>query len=314
MIKVLRYSSVWCERYDDLVDRSPQGTFLLKRGYLEYHSHRFCDMTLLALDHKGRLVAVLPASIDGETVTSHGGLTYGGWITDSKLVDCNVMLDIFQDSLRYLRSLGVANLIYKPVPTIYHKYPAQDDIYALFRVGATPAVINISTAIDVANPIAFDSNAKRAVKYAAEQGVTLRDDVRLSEFWPLLTQLLRSKYNTEPVHTLAEIEMLAARFPDNIHLHCAVAPDGEVVAGVLIYLTHTVAHCQYIASSDNGKQLKALPLLFKHLIQLYTPMVRYFDFGTSNEDGGRYLSAGLIRQKAGMGGRGVAYTCWNISL
>ncbi len=315
-MRIYRYTPAWGKHWDELVDRSSQGTFLLKRSYMEYHAHRFTDFSLIALDEKGRLVAALPATIDcsGCTVTSHGGLTYGGWITDPKRVNANVLMEIFDASLRFLEEQGVTRLIYRPVPTIYHRYPAQEDIYALFRYGATVEAVNISSAVDLTRPIAYDTNARRGAKFASDSGVIVDDSQSLAKYWEVLSAMLKDRYNTSPVHSLEEIELLQHRFPDNIKLHCAVDSSGTVVAGVLVYLTHEVAHCQYIAASDKGKELKALPLLFQHLIQVYTPLVRYLDFGTSNEDSGRFLNAGLLRQKAGLGGRGVAYTSWNINL
>lgn len=315
-MRIYRYTPAWRKSWDELVDRSSQGTFLLKRGYMEYHAYRFTDFSLIALDDKGRLVAALPASVDssGGTVNSHGGLTYGGWITDAKRVNANVMMELFEVSLSYMREQGVSRLIYRPVPTIYHRYPAQEDIYALFRYGATVNAVNISSALDLQHPMPYDSNAMRGAKYAREAGVVTDDAQPLDRYWELLSALLMEKYNTHPVHSLEEIELLKQRFPDNIKLHCALDNSGTIVAGVLIYLSPMVAHCQYIASSDRGRELKALPILFQHIIEVYTPMVRYLDFGTSNEDGGRYLNAGLLRQKAGFGGRGVAYTTWEVNL
>lgn len=315
-MKILPYSPAWKDAWDELVDRSAQGTFLFKRDYMEYHAHRFEDFSLLALDDKERLIAALPANIHRQemVVKSHGGLTYGGWVTDCKRVNANVMLEIFEASLQYMRMKLIKTFIYRPVPTIYHRYPADDDLYALFRSGGRIEVVNISSTIDVSRPLPFDSNAARGVKFAQCRGVSVDDNASLKEFWGILSHLLKERYNTSPVHSLDEISLLMRRFPDNIKLHCALSESSEIVAGVLMYLTPTVAHAQYIAASDKGKELKALPLLFKHIIQLYTPMVRYFDFGISNEDAGRYLNAGLLRQKAGMGGRGIAYTSWVIDL
>ncbi len=315
-MKILRYNNAWRSNWDKLVDQSAQGTFLHKRGYLEYHADRFVDYSLIAIDDKDRLVAALPASLDseGRVVKSHGGLTYGGWITDPKRVNANVMLELFGLSLDLMKEDGIAKLIYRPVPTIYHRYPAEDDMYALFRNGATVDAVNISTAIDLAHPLSFDQNARRCVKFAQQSGVIIDNDSQLDRYWEMLSALLQDKYHTRPVHSLDEMRLLVNRFPDNIKLHTVSASSGEIVAGVLIYLTPTVAHCQYIATTNKGRDLKALPLLFKHLIQVYTPLVRYFDFGTSNEDSGRYLNAGLLRQKAGMGGRGIAYTSWAIDL
>jgi hypothetical protein len=58
-------------------------------------------------------------------------------------------------------------------------------------------------------------------------------------------------------------------------------------------------------------------LLYTSLIEQarQRPGVRFFDFGISNEDAGRYLNATLVAQKEGFGGRGVAYRIfrWNLT-
>ena len=40
----------------------------------------------------------------------------------------------------------------------------------------------------------------------------------------------------------------------------------------------------------------------------------YFDFGTSNEEGGKVLNTSLIYQKEGFGGRGVVYDTYEWEL
>jgi hypothetical protein len=100
------------------------------------------------------------------------------------------------------------------------------------------------------------------------------------------------------VHTAAEMQLLASRFPRNIRLFVAEAEDA-LVAGVLIYETPAVAHAQYIASDRQG----ALDALFDHLLtEVYAD--RWFDFGSSHERAGE-LNPGLARQKEGFGARTV---------
>ncbi len=68
--------------WNDFVMRSKQGTFLFDRRYMDYHRDRFSDYSLLFYK-KGKLYALLPANIDGDTLWSHQGLTYGGLITNT---------------------------------------------------------------------------------------------------------------------------------------------------------------------------------------------------------------------------------------
>ena len=81
-MEVKRYGAEEARTWDLAVTASRQGTFLLMRHYMDYHADRFTDASLLFYDGShGRLRGVLPATVDGDTAVSHGGLTYGGLLT-----------------------------------------------------------------------------------------------------------------------------------------------------------------------------------------------------------------------------------------
>ena len=42
--------------------------------------------------------------------------------------------------------------------------------------------------------------------------------------------------------------------------------------------------------------------------------VAYFDFGTSNEDAGRFLNAGMVAHKEEFGGRSVIYDTYRVEV
>jgi hypothetical protein len=119
-------------------------------------------------------------------------------------------------------------------------------------------------------------------------------------------ELLREKYGARPVHTAAEMGLLAGRFPDHIKLFAAHRA-GRMEAGVIIYESALVAHAQYIGSTAEGRESGAPDLIMGHLINDYYAGKKYFDFGISTEDSGRRLNAGLIENKQGFGGRAVVY-------
>jgi len=312
-MEIIPYNRTMSPQWDQLVDASRNGTFLHRRGYMDYHSDRFEDCSLLAVN-QGKLVAVLPANREGTTLWSHHGLTYGGWLLPSKHIDATVMLDIMEAACEWMRHQGITRLIYKAVPHIYHRYPCEEDLYALFRHGARLAEVNISTTIDLTCPLPLDRGNKSGVNAARRAGITAGESDDWAGYWQLLTTLLGDRYGTTPVHTLDEIMLLRGRFSDNIKLFTATS-DGELLAGVVMYLTHPVAHCQYIAASPAGKDSKALTLLMQHLINEYAAAgYRYLDFGISNEQHGQYLNAGLVQQKSRLGGRGIAYNTYQVNL
>ena len=135
----------------------------------------------------------------------------------------------------------------------------------------------------------------------------------LQAFWNILEEVLASRHDCKPVHTIEEIERLKNLFPNEIRLFVAKA-DGRIVAGTLVYETSQVAHAQYIAASKEGRAVGALDGLFCYLINEVFAEKKYFDFGISTEQGGRYLNEGLAFQKEGFGARAVVYDTYSIKL
>ena len=300
-------------RWDEFARMSRNGTMLHQRGYMDYHSDRFKDCSLVAL-HEGRLCALLPACIEGDTLWSHRGLTYGGWLVPLKHFDATVMVEVMDAACQWMSDNGIKRLVYKPVPHIYHRYPCEEDLYALFRHQAKLIETNISTTIDLSCPLPLDRGNKSGANAARKAGIQVGPSEDWEGYWRLLSSLLDERYGTRPVHTLDEMRLLHGRFPDGIRLYAATL-DGEMLAGVVMYLSQPVAHCQYIGASPQGKDSKALTLLFDYLIgEAKASGYRYFDFGISNEDHGRYLNEGLVRQKSRLGGRGIVYNTFEINL
>lgn len=311
---VEQYSPALREQWDAFVRASRNGTFLFLRDYMDYHADRFRDCSLVARNGKGKIVALLPANADGETLKSHAGLTFGGWIGGYRDFDVISLLKIQQEADRFLTARGFRELLYKPVPYIYSNGPSQEDLYMLFRHNAVRAVSQVSIALDLLTDAAPDTAMRRKTRQAVAEGLQVVESDDLESFWRILSELLSDRYGVSPVHSLEEITLLKKRFPDNIRLF-AVLRHGAMLAGTLLYISGQVVHAQYIASGPDGKRLNALPLLFSTLIlRSRQTGYRWFDFGTCNEDAGRYLNEGLARQKISFGGRAVVYDTYLMPL
>ena len=125
----------------------------------------------------------------------------------------------------------------------------------------------------------------------------------------LVKDVLQERHGATPTHNADEIMLLRSRFPDNIKLFAAFR-NGEMLAGVILYIYPTAVHAQYLASSPTGRETGALDLVVARLIEKYANEKAYFDFGISTENGGRTLNHGLMRQKEGFGGRAVIHQTW----
>ncbi|MDE6287279.1 MAG: GNAT family N-acetyltransferase, partial [Muribaculaceae bacterium] len=224
------------------------------------------------------------------------------------------MLELWDAMTELLRREGFRRIVYKTMPHIYHRRPAEEDRYAIFRSGGRLTRSLVSSVIDLDDPIPFDQGSRqRARKAAALPGISIGPSEDYQGFWDVLSRLLDSRYGAGPVHSLAEIELLHGRFPDNIRLYTAVL-DGELLAGVVIYVSPTALHSQYTAASPRGKELSVVPAIYSRIIDDYKGRVRWFDFGTSNEDDGRSVNPGLLRQKCSYGARAVVYDTFTIDL
>ena len=311
-ITIELYSHASRVEWDEFVLASKNGTFLLLRGYMDYHADRFADYSLLIRSGE-ELVALLPAHREGDTVASHMGLTYGGFIVSSRMTT-PMMLLLFDMVRTYLSAQGAKLFIYKTIPHIYHRLPAEEDRYALFRHDAEVYRRDLLSTIDMARRPPPQTRRLRGANKALKAGVVVAEDQDWSSFWDLLDRHLQARYNVRPVHSFAEIDQLRASFPENIRLFTARDPSGSMLAGVVIYETHEVAHLQYAASTPDGFSLGCLDRLFFHLLEDVFAQKRWFDFGNSTEQQGRYLNDGLIEQKEGFGGRAIVHDYFRLTL
>lgn len=304
-MEIRRYRREDKELWNSFVSKARNATFLFDRNYMDYHADRFDDNSFMFY-HKGKLKAVLPANVAGDTLYSHQGLTYGGLLLDKKATVEDV-LECFDSLNSWLRENGISKVVYKALPWIYQQYPSEEDLYALtWKCKAQLISRDISSSIVVDNKLKFAESRKSGIRKALSLNIEVGESNDVDGFWHVLEDNLGNRYNAKPVHTSSEMKLLMSRFPNNIRLYVAKM-NGEIVGGTLIYVTPQVVHTQYISASVEGKKHGALDLLFDYIINKVYANCRYFDFGKSTEQGGAYLNEPLIFQKEGFGGRGVCY-------
>lgn len=317
MWEIRRYSDSNKKEWNDFVAQSRNSTFLFDRNYMDYHSDRFSDYSLMAYRH-GKLAAVLPANEKGDALYSHLGLTYGGWVWAPRGLDTTDLYLLWHSWIEYCSKAGFERIIYKPLPYIYSEMPSQEDLYFLFLSKANLISTDISTTIDLESDTEFNMLQKRHLKKVPEdfycEVVNFEETGQIKDFHKMLSLCLEERHDNIPVHSLDELERLMAAFPEDIVIWGAYS-DGKLQAGICVYEAGITAHCQYIATTAIGRERNLLPPLVKEMLDYYTEEgFRYFDFGTSNEGNGQYLNNGLNRQKTSFGGSGVAYSKFEINL
>lgn len=277
---------------------------------MEYHSDRFIDNSLMIFKDK-KVVALLPANIEGEAIYSHQGLTYGGLLIlpSLKIAD---LTELFKKLLSYLESINIQKLYLKQIPSFYNRLPSEGLDYLLQLVQGACYRVDSASVIDYRNDIQIQSNRLEGVKKAQKHNLVIKEEDNLGDFWNfILTPNLQEQHNAEPTHTAEEITLLKKSFPNNIR-QFNVYHDGRIVGGATIFETSTTAHVQYISANSEKQTLGTLDFLFNHLIKVTFKNKRYFDFGTSNENAGKQLNKGLAYWKECFGARTSVHRSFKI--
>ena len=316
MITIRPYRNSEADLWDLFCRDSLQSTLLHTRLFLSYHEDKFSDRSLI-IENGDKWLGLFPAALapdQSSWVVSHPGITYGGIIHQGKLKG-DLMIQVISEVCRYYRSQGHRKLIYKAVPSFYHRAPAQDDLYALFRWGAIRYRCDLSSTIDLQQRLLVSERRRRGIKKAIKSGLQIVEGrENLPALWEILTENLLNKHNIKPTHSVEEISLLADRFPDHIRCVCANI-SGRIVAGVLLFITCTSHHAQYIASSPQGYEVSALDLIFERCIErAIAEGRRWFDFGISNDHQKMVLNSGLYSFKSEFGAGGTVHEFYELNL
>lgn len=297
--------------WNKFVAGAKNSLFMHDRNFMDYHADRFVDNSLMFFDDED-LLALLPCNKKDDVLYSHGGLTYGGFITDTSMKQ-HKMLDCFEVLKSYMKENNFNSFIYKIIPYCYFTNPAQEDLYALFRNDAQILKIESSSVIDFRYPIKLPKGRKAQIGRAKREGVTIELSTDFKSFIELENKVLSEHHNTKAVHSGEELELLHSRFPEQIELYVAMY-QGKMIAGSVVFVYNNVVHTQYLAADDVAREIGALDYCISEIINKYSVSKQYLDFGISTEDGGIILNEGLISQKEGFGGRTIAYQTWRIDL
>jgi hypothetical protein len=298
---VRRYASEDFAVWNAFIGTANNATFLFHRNFMEYHQDRFEDFSMMVFDNEN-LTSVIPANKVGEAVYSHQGLTYGGFIFDSK-IKLGEVIEITKKVLQFLNQNGISAFQVKLVPSIYNQYFAEGIEYALFLTEAQLVRRDCLSVIDMSKPFSFTRTRKESIRRGGKNNLIIKEELEFDLFWDeILIPNLDKKHNAKPVHTAAEIISLQQKFPKNIR-HFNVYHQNKIVAGTTIFITDKVAHPQYISGNPQKNELGSLDYLYNHLITNIFKDKNFFDFGPSHEENGRKINEGILFWKETFGAK-----------
>lgn len=300
--KIVKYTSEHFQLWNNFVANAKNATFLFHRDFMEYHSDRFEDFSLLVFDEKENLKAILPANISDNKLYSHQGLTYGGVVIDSTL-KIEKFIAIYSEILRFLNENTIDRIHFKLLPSFYCLQPSEELNYVLFLSEAALTRRDALATINLQSQFKIDSNRVEGVKRAEKLRLEIKKEIDFTGFWKeVLIPNLEAKHEAKPVHSLDEIQNLQEKFPENI-IQYNVYENNEIIAGTTLFIDKKTVHVQYISAIGDKNQHGALDYLFHHLIMKEFANYSYFDFGISNENQGKNINKGLQYWKETFGAR-----------
>jgi hypothetical protein len=307
---IKRYTKEDYSNWNAFISKSKNATFLFNRDFMEYHSDKFQDFSLIVLDGE-KWIAVLPANSVENEIFSHQGLSYGGLVYNEKQKLATI-INVFSNILLFLKENKIEKLQLKTIPSIYHQKPAEEINYALFLAEAKLIRRDSLSVIDLNKKISISSGRIEGVKKGEKYNLEIKEVDDFDDFWnKILIPNLENKHHAKPVHTIEEITKLKQLFPQNIR-QFNVYQNQEIVAGTTIFESQNVAHAQYISGNETKSENGSLDFLYHYLITNVFNEKKFFDFGTSNEEQGKKLNLGLSFWKESFGASTIVHDFYEL--
>lgn len=296
MMQVIKFNIKHKAEWDAFVRHSDNFSFLFYRDYMEYHSDRFTDLSLL-LYEKGKLKCLLPGNMDHRIFYSHQGLTFGSMIHEPHFTyeKATLYLELF---ISFLYGEGITQMIVKSQPLFYTSSLSQIQDYLFNHRQLQQQKQDVGAFIHCAiHGFPKSSIEKRKLRLA---DFYVDEDNPLDEFWAVLEQNLKQQHGSKPVHTLEEIKQLMQLFPDNIKLFIIRnVGTNHIDAGTLLFDNGSVVKMQYIATSDHGRANRAIHAMYYLFISQYKKTKKYIDMGTCMTDDDVNTSLLYLKQRFG---------------
>jgi len=294
---IQKYHPRKAQAWNDFIERSSNGTFLHNRNYMDYHARRFDDASLMIYDGE-KLKAVLPAHRINNFLYAHNGLTYSDFIFHFKL-KLEHKIAIVQTVLAYLQANGITHLQVKSIPFVFTRIIDQSNEYIYQQLQARLLMLKPFFVRFRNNAVKINRNRIKNFKKMSQKAYQWEENpAGLEAFWKIVENNLQERYNSNPIHTFEEMQLLMKRFPDKIKLF-TVKENQNILAGALVYYINRAMHFQYIHSVTHNEEREAVEWLIYEILKHHEHQ-QYISFGTSAVEENN-LNKGLVYWKQSWG-------------
>ena len=306
-IKVTKFIHENTTVWDKFISSSNNGTLFHYREFLNYHENvKFEDHSLLFYNgHK--LIAVLPAVMKNNTLSSHPGISFGGILHKKHLSFSNAQ-SIVSSLIEYAKQMSCKQIQITLPPTCYSKINSDYVEFCLLQSNFQYTRVELSNILKLNADFnmvykKFKPSARQAVRKAEKSNVLIRQSTNLNDFYSLLSNNLSLRHNVSPTHTLSELKKLITLFPNQINLFTANLDD-EMIAGVINFICNqNTILAFYISHNNHFQHMRPLNLLFTKMFKwAVNNKYQYYDFGLFTVFGDPNLSLARFKESFGTNG------------
>lgn len=283
------------ENWDNLVERSINGTLFHKQRFLSYHGDRFSgrERFLSILDGDAVFaqisLAIESNESDFKTALSPYGASYGGFIfaRQPSYAESKKVVSAFLD---YLLACDIhCAIVTHPIPCCA-PFALDTFFFCLLEQGFISLQRDISNVVDLASaqhiPIvdSLASSVRNQTRKACKSGVVVERNGDMRLFWPVLEKN-QQRLQTLPTHTLNELILLHNAFPQEIYADIALHNDIPIAGILYFHINKRVNSSFYLAQDYEYRHLCGLTFLISEaLTHSQEQGYAYFDFGTSTQN------------------------------
>jgi hypothetical protein len=313
LIRSVPYTEDLREAWEDFIEnKAINSTFLHSRKFFDHNPLNANDDASLVFYKGGLIVAVLPACLywknDQVVLHAHLRATYGGFVV-SKKVGVEEALQLVEQTIQFAKEKKAEQIIIRNPFRIFHDTLCDETDYAMWYHGFQVKSRELETAVELSENIeelraAYHRGTRYSVK-KSKKAVEVKLSEDFKEFWELLERRLGDRHGVKPVHDYDAICRLREKVgKENVLLFGAYHNNQLIGGNVVFNFKNKVLHGQYNASDWEFQNLMPLYGVVDYIIEWGKERgFKYFNMGTSNEDGGTKMNTGLLSYKESFGGR-----------
>lgn len=255
--------------------------------FLEYHKKIKCFYLVVELNQK--IVSYLPFTKENNSILSHGGGTYGGFIQINDL-SIDELCEIENELLKFLKLNGIDRLKIRFLPTLFWNNPSSLNSYFFSKMESLfteeEFYLPLGENLDSMENLNFRRNHKRDIKKFLQNefeliSCNLEKDV--SAFYEILENNLK-KHKVKPTHTFDDLFWLFNSLDDKVAISL-IKSEKEFLAGLTLFdINSSTDYVMYGSLNYSSNSSGALKYLYwKVAFNSYISGKKYLSLGINTK-------------------------------